>query len=146
MQRFEIRILFQPLARFGRKCVLHREPQVGKGLVPLAPQRKNASQIVGRGGSVGMPGAQSTAPSLECFPVGLFRFGVALFFLQEFTQTIQGDQGIGMLRPQCSPFRFECLPDQLLGLRVLAFRVSVFGQVSHGDQRGTMFRTKPSGA
>jgi len=53
--------------------VLYREPQVGKSLIPLAPQRKGASQIVGRGGSVGMPGAESTTPSFDCFPVSLFR-------------------------------------------------------------------------
>lgn len=118
------------------------ELQVVERFIPLSVQCKHASQVVSRGGRVAMPDSKSALPAFECIPVRFFGFRVALFLLQEVSQTIHGVQGIVMIRAQCSAFRFERLLCQLLGLRVLALRSKRLGQVSHGDQRGTMFWTK----
>ena len=87
-QRFEIGFLFQAQPCFGGECVLHCVPQVGKGLISLALKSQNASQVVSRVGRVRMPRPESAAPALECLPERRFRFGVALFSLQEHAQTL----------------------------------------------------------
>ena len=91
MQRLDLVVFVQMVDVVDNVQAIRIDPQVDEGLIPLALQSKDASQVEGRVCGDFMRGAENPAQSSECFPQNLFRFRVILFFDQDGTQIAQGE-------------------------------------------------------